>query len=74
MQSVFEEDRPGRGRNHLLNKWLRQSDKFIRRHELVAADGCVFPETYADTSVGFDPTYVCEVSFESPVFHLQDHH
>ena len=62
MRSVFEETRVGRGRKLLLNKWIRQSDKFIRRFEFLAADGCIFDDTYDDLSVDFESIDACRVS------------
>ena len=62
MRSIFEENRVGRGRKLLFNKWIRQSDKFIRRFESLAADGCIFDDTYDDLSVDFESIDACRVS------------
>ena len=65
LESVFEDYRPGRGRKHLLNKWTKQIDKFIRRYESIAADGCVFPELHEDGLVDFDSNDSCRVCYET---------
>ena len=65
MESVFEENRPSKPRIHLMEKWTRLSEKFIRRYESVSDNGCDFAGTYEDDSVDFNSISTCRVSFRN---------
>ena len=65
MESVFEKNRPGRPRNHLMKKWTKLSEKFIRRFETVSDNDCDFAGTYEDDSVDFNSISTCRVSIQS---------
>ena len=65
MESVFEENRPSKPRSHLMEKWTRLSEKFIRRYESVSDNGCDFAGTYEDDSVDFNSISTCRVSFKN---------
>ena len=51
IREIFEADRPGKPRTHLLKKWEKLSDKFNGRYESMANSGCQFPNTYDDDSM-----------------------
>ena len=63
IQAVFEQNRPGKSREHLLRKWETLSSKFVKRFGEVADNGCDFTNTYTDNSVDFDSVDTCRVSF-----------
>ena len=63
MESVFEENRPGKPRTQLLKKWQKLSNKFLDRYrKMVNEKGCNFADTYTDDSVDFDSVETCRVS------------
>merc|ERR1711953_119968 len=59
MESVFEKNRPSKPRVHLMEKWTRLSEKFIRRFESVSDNDCDFAGTYEDDSVDFNSISTC---------------
>ena len=62
MESVFEENRPGKPRTQLLKKWQKLSSKFSDRYrKIVSEKGCNFAGTYEDDSVDFDSVKTCRV-------------
>ena len=65
MESVFEKNRPSKPRVHLMEKWTRLSEKFIRRFESVSDNDCDFAGTYEDDSVDFNSISTCRVSFRN---------
>ena len=65
MESVFEKNRPDKPRIHLMEKWTRLSEKFIRRFESISDNDCDFADTYEDDSVDFNSISTCRVSFQN---------
>merc|ERR1712131_411018 len=59
IQAVFEQNRPGKSREHLLTKWERLGSKFVGRFGEVTDNGCDFMNTYTDNSVDFDSVDTC---------------
>ena len=62
MQAVFEDNRPGRPRTHLLNKWERLRSKGVRRYNQMQANGCEFTDSWSNDSIDFDNVNTCSVS------------
>ena len=66
IQEIFEADRPGKARPHLLKKWEKLRDKFNGRYESMANSGCDFADTYQDNSMrivlDFETIDACRVS------------
>ena len=63
VESVFEDIRPGKPRTHLMNKWQRLSERFVRRFESMSDKGCDLAETFEDNTIDFNTVDTCEVSF-----------
>ena len=63
IEAVFEQNRPGKSRVHLLKKWETLSSKFVGRFRKLSRNGCEFVDTYTDNSVDFDTVEICRVSF-----------
>ena len=62
MQSVFEDNRPGKPRTKLLKKWQKLSKKFSDRYrKIVNGKGCNFADTYTNDSLDFDSVKTCRV-------------
>ena len=61
MNDVFEDNRPGAGRTHLLTKWNNVSQKFINRYSNLVERGCTFSSGLENT-VDFDTINTCRVS------------
>ena len=62
MSDVFEDNRPGAGRTHLLTKWNNFSQKFLNRYSNLVERGCTFSSGLENT-VDFDTVNTCRVSF-----------
>ena len=62
VRSVFQDNRPGKPRTHLLKKWKKLSDSFVNRYKSLVNNGCDFPDTYEDNSIDFDTINACQVS------------
>ena len=62
LESVFEYNRPGKRRPHLIKKWQALKTKFASRYTKMADDnGCNFAGSYDDDSVDFDSINTCRV-------------
>ena len=64
METILENDRPGKLLYQLLSKWKKLGKKFVRRTEDVTKAGCVFADTYEDDSVDFNSVDSCQVSLD----------
>jgi len=62
MESVCEENRPGKSRPHILKKWRRLSSQMIQRYDrIVFSTDCVFPDTHQDEYLDdFNPKLTCQ--------------
>ena len=68
IETVFEDNRPGKPRTKLLKKWQKLSDKFEGRYSMLAdVKGCDFVGSYEDNSVDFDSVKKCRVSISSGI-------
>ena len=63
LESVFEENRPGKPRTHLMAKWKKLESKSIQRYNKMKSLGCQFPDSFQNEDVDFDSINVCFVSF-----------
>ena len=66
IETVFEDNRPGKPRAHLLKKWKSLTEHFIQRYEDLANSGCEFADTYEDNNslIDFDKVDACTVNFQ----------
>ena len=66
IEAVFEENRPGKPRTHLVKKWKSLTEHFIQRYEALANSGCEFADTYENNNINidFDTVDACKVNFE----------
>ena len=63
LETVFEENRPGKPRTHLMAKWKNLKAKSTQRYNKMKANGCEFSDSYEFEGINFDTTNVCNVSF-----------
>ena len=64
VESIFEENRPGKPRTHLLKKWQALETKFANRYKKMAVDkGCNFANSHNDDSINWDSVNTCKVRF-----------
>merc|ERR1712156_990187 len=60
LTAVFEDNRPNKGRNHLLQKWKKLLQKYKRRYNSMENNDCSnFDDTYDDNSVDFNSINAC---------------
>ena len=66
IETVFEDNRPGKPRAHLVNKWKNLAEDFLKRYQTLSSNGCEFAETYKDKNIkiDFDKVDACMVNFE----------
>ena len=78
IQEIFEADRPGKARPHLLKKWEKLRDKFNGRYKSMANNGCEFPDIYDDDSMrtvlDFDSIDACRVSGRIPAIFFRPYY
>ena len=65
VETVLEDNRPGKPRNHLMKKWQRLSERFLERFESISDKGCDLNESYEDNTIDFSSVDTCEVNFVS---------
>ena len=63
LESVFEVNRPGKPRTHLIKKWKHVVSKTVKQYKTLQAAGCDFDDNFEDENVNFDTVDVCYVSF-----------
>jgi len=63
VESVFENNRPGKPRTHLMKKWQMLSQRFVQRFESMSDKGCDLAETFEDNTIDFNSVDTCEVGF-----------
>merc|ERR1719394_1606843 len=63
LESVFEDNRPGKPRTHLMKKWQKLSEQFVQRFETISDKGCDLAETYEDKTIDFVSVDTCEDIF-----------
>ena len=71
VRSVFQDNRPGKPRTHLLTKWKKLSDSFVNRFKELASQGCDFADTYEDNSIDFNTINACKVILTFLLFQKQ---
>ena len=62
LESVFEENRPGKPRTHLMTKWKKLESKSIQRHNQMKSNGCQFADSFEFDGIDSDTASVCLVS------------
>ena len=68
LESVFEENRPGKPRTHLITKWKKLERKSIDRYNQMKSNGCEFADSFDIDGIDFDTVNMCRVSFIPPYF------
>ena len=63
LESVFEVNRPGKPRTHLMTKWKKLESKSVHRHNQMKSNGCEFADSFEFDYIDFDTVNVCLVSF-----------
>ena len=63
VDSVLEDNRPGKPRNHIMKKWQKLSEQFVQRFETISDKGCYLADTYKDNTIDFNSVRTCNVSF-----------
>ena len=63
LDSVFEVNRPGKPRTHLMTKWKKLESKSVHRHNQMKSNGCEFADSFEFDGIDFDTVNVCLVSF-----------
>ena len=65
IEAVFEDNRPGKPRAHLVNKWKNLAEDFLKRYQTLSSNGCEFAENYKDDNIkiDFDKVDACMVNF-----------
>ena len=63
LESVFDENRPGKPRTHLMSKWEKLERKSIQRYNQMKTNGCEFSDSFEYDEINFDVVNVCNVSY-----------
>ena len=63
LESVFEVNRPGKPRTHLMTKWKKLESKSVQRYNQMKLRGCEFADSFEFDGIDFDTVNVCLVSF-----------
>ena len=62
LESVFEVNRPGKPRTHLMTKWKKLESKSIQRYNQMKSNGCQFADSFEFDGIDSDTANVCLVS------------
>merc|ERR1719420_1950832 len=59
VESVLEDNRPENPRTHILKKWQKLGDQFVRRFLTISDKGCDLADTFEDNTIDFNSVNTC---------------